>query len=253
MASSNRVPEALRTAVDVVLDTQRKSSKPLAVILAGHNGSGKSTMWYEHLADQFQIPLVNADRMMLSILPEVLHDKPLPAWAATLRDTNENWMEVAQRGVQAFVAESMGRKVPFAMETVFSHWKKLPNGNFESKIDTIKDLQKANYFVLLIFVGLSNVALSIGRVDTRRRSGGHDVPIAKLEERFARTQKAIQGAAGVADAAILADNSRDTDKAFTLCHVRVGGVEIYDRRANQSKVPREILEWLDIVCPQSQK
>ena len=39
-------------------------------VLFGHNGSGKSTMWYEHIVDNIQIPLINADRMMLSILPE---------------------------------------------------------------------------------------------------------------------------------------------------------------------------------------
>lgn len=44
--------------------------KPVAFVLAGHNGSGKSTLWRERLSDALRIPLINADRMMLSILPE---------------------------------------------------------------------------------------------------------------------------------------------------------------------------------------
>lgn len=36
----------LAQAVDHVLKAQKKSKKPLAIVLAGHNGSGKSTMWY---------------------------------------------------------------------------------------------------------------------------------------------------------------------------------------------------------------
>lgn len=40
--------------------------KPLAVIVAGHNGSGKSTMWYDYLVDEIHLPLLNADRMMMS-------------------------------------------------------------------------------------------------------------------------------------------------------------------------------------------
>ena len=82
----------LTGAVRSILAAQKKSGKPLAIIIAGHNGSGKSTMWYVDLADKFQFPLVNADRMMMSILPEVNSGMRLPAWASTLRDRNQSWM-----------------------------------------------------------------------------------------------------------------------------------------------------------------
>jgi len=39
----------LAEAVEQVLQTQIASEKPLAIIVAGHNGSGKSTMWTERL------------------------------------------------------------------------------------------------------------------------------------------------------------------------------------------------------------
>jgi len=42
----------------------------VAFVLAGHNGSGKSTLWYSRLAESLRMPLVNADRMMMSILPD---------------------------------------------------------------------------------------------------------------------------------------------------------------------------------------
>ena len=74
-------------------------------------------MWYDHLVDDIKIPLVNADRMMLSILPEPGRDGRLRSWAQKLRDTDEMWMAVAQKGVQSFVAQAMAKKVPFAMET----------------------------------------------------------------------------------------------------------------------------------------
>jgi hypothetical protein len=67
-------------------------SRPAAVVLAGHNGSGKSTLWYQRLAGHLQIPLVNADRLTLSILPEPSGTPPrVPAWAQALRDENETW------------------------------------------------------------------------------------------------------------------------------------------------------------------
>ncbi|MGN6820460.1 MAG: zeta toxin family protein [Sphingomonas sp.] len=239
----------LAAAVDDVLAAQQKSGKPLAIILAGHNGSGKSTMWYEQLAPQLQIPLVNADRMMLSILPETSSNAPLPDWARTLRDGDESWMKVAQNGVQAFVAEALSNGVPFAMETVFSHWKELPDDKVESKIDQILQMQRAGYFVVLFFVGLANQALSVLRVETRVRGGGHAVDAAKLAERFPRTQKAIRAAASVANAAILVDNSREQKYAFSVCRVQLKKKVSFDIRLLPGEPLTAISSWLDIVAP----
>ncbi|MBI2424416.1 MAG: zeta toxin family protein [Candidatus Hydrogenedentes bacterium] len=237
---------SLDDAVKSVLSTHKKSAKPLAVILAGHNGSGKSTLWYERLSGQFQIPLVNADRMMLSILPET---RPLPGWASTLRDKNASWMGVAQRGVQAFVAQAMALKVPFAMETVFSHWRQLENGEIESKLDLIRQLQEAGYFVLLLFVGLASADLSEARVLTRVTTGGHSVPSEKLRERFPRTQRAIAEAAQVADATVMIDNSLTLDRAFTVCRVQLHDQTRYDCREEPTGPSQAVLQWLEKVSP----
>lgn len=70
----------LPEAVGRVRQTHVESCKPLAIIVAGHNGSGKSTMWTERLSPDLQMPLVNADRVMMSILPEPRSGQ-LPEWA----------------------------------------------------------------------------------------------------------------------------------------------------------------------------
>jgi len=240
---------SLREAVDDVLSIQTGSGKPLSVILAGHNGSGKSTLWYRQLASRFQIPLINADRMMMSILPEILPGRKLPSWASTLRDGDTSWMQVAQKGVEALVAQAMARKVAFAMETVFSHWRPVEDGSVESKIDLIRQMQAAGYFVVLIFVGLTSAQLSIGRVSTRKQQGGHAVAIDRLIDRFPRTQRAIEQARSVADAAILLDNSRTEDEAFTVCRVQLGDTGSFDLRRGQAPVPPAIRQWLDVVSP----
>lgn len=226
--------------------------KPLAVVLAGHNGSGKSSMWYEghdRLVDLFKFPLINADRMMLSILPATEPRDRLPLWAQDLRDTNESWMQVAQSGVKAFVAHAMAKKVSFATETVFSYWKQQPDGTVASKIDDIRELQKNGYVVLLIFVGLASAQLSIARVSSRKLQGGHDVPLPKLLERFPRTQIAISQAIRVADASILVDNSRSLEHAFTTCHFRINQNVAFDIRQSDDPVPKEIRIWLDRIVP----
>lgn len=240
--------QTLRGAVSRLLLAQAASGRPLAIVLAGHNGSGKSTLWREKLAPRIRIPLVNADRMMMSILPEPTKGR-LPSWAAKLRDDDESWMKVAQQGVQAFVAQALANNVPFAMETVFSHWLVHPDGRVESKLDMIRQMQAAGYFVVLIFVGLSSAQLSIGRVATRVALGGHAVGEDKLLARFPRTQKAIDHALEACDAALLTDNSRSQKEAFTVCRVQLGPEVVYDLRGGVRPVPPEISRWLGFVAP----
>jgi hypothetical protein len=68
-----------------------------------------------------QMPLVNADRLTLSLLPPVEAGKKLKAWANRLRDEDERWQKLSQDGVQLFMGLAMDQGVPFAFETVFSY------------------------------------------------------------------------------------------------------------------------------------
>jgi hypothetical protein len=116
------------------------NKKPVAFVLAGHNGSGKSTLWNERLSPRLQIPLINADRLTTSILPEWDPEALLlPPWAQALRDEDDRWQMLSQEGVRAFTALVMEQKLPFAFETVFSHWELRADGTrYSSKIDEIK-------------------------------------------------------------------------------------------------------------------
>jgi predicted ABC-type ATPase len=170
-------------------------------------------------------------------------------WAREFRDQHQGWMRVAQQGVQSFVAHAMAQKVPFAMETVFSYLQE-KDGVIKSKVDLITDMQAAGYFVLLIFVGLANVDLSIGRVATRVAAHSHDVPVDRLRTRFPRTQQAIRLAIRQTDASLLVDNSREPEQAFTPCRIQIGKDEIFDVRGSGAPLG-VITEWLDKVCPRA--
>lgn len=216
-------------------------AKPTAFILAGHNGSGKTTLWNERLAPQLKIPLINADRITTSILPPASPATgQLPQWARKLRDNDTRWQLLSQAGVQAFVGLVMERKMPFAFETVFSHWKKLPDGRIESKVDIIETLKGAGYFVVLLFVGLASAQLSVLRVETRKEQGGHGVPLNKLASRFPRTQRAIGYAAPIADMTLMFDNSRTPDKAFALVRAQRGKHVLFDCRDPQYILDRSL-------------
>jgi predicted ABC-type ATPase len=221
--------------------------KPLAIVLAGHNGSGKSTLWEQRFSDVLRIPLINADRLTLSILPS-----PLPLWAAELRDNDEQWQRIAQASVRSLVGEVIKQQASFAYETVFSHIRELLDGTMESKADLIRQFQETGYSVVLLFVGLTNSDISILRVETRRRKGGHAVPESKLRSRFPRTQRAVGLASNIADLTLMFDNSRNMKEAFTLVRAQSKAKMLYDCRF---EVPgdEELLAvsspWLNLVSP----
>jgi predicted ABC-type ATPase len=173
----------LLEAVEQVRQAQKQTRKPLAIIVAGHNGSGKSTMWRRDLSGVLQMPLINAERLALSIYPEPDSEGFLPQWAAAMRDADPAWLRVTQQGVTSFIGHAMAAKVPFAMETVFSHERTRDDGSRETKIDLVREMQAAGYFVLLFFVGLTNDDLSVLRVLTRVAQGGHGIPEGRLDRR----------------------------------------------------------------------
>lgn len=211
--------------------------RPVAFVLAGHNGSGKSTLWYSRLAGALQIPLINADRMMMSILPDAdFRTGRIPAWAQQLRDDDARWQVLSQEGVRVFKRLVMEKRMPFAFETVFSHWKLLPGGGHESKVDDIRAMQAAGYFVVLLFVGLVSADLSILRVHTRKQQGGHDVSRDKLVERFPRTQAAVGHAAEVANMTLMFDNSRSEKDAFSLVRAQEKKKVLFDARDPQFRI-----------------
>ncbi|CAN7488084.1 zeta toxin family protein [Variovorax paradoxus] len=232
-------------------EAAKGAGRPAAFVLAGHNGSGKSTLWYERLVSKLQMPLINADRLTTSILPNADATGSLPTWAQKLRDDDQRWHELSQHGVKAFKQLVMQQGIPFAFETVFSHWRRKPDGTYESKADDILELQEAGYFVVLLFVGLANASLSIARVMTRRQQGGHAVPQQKLIDRFPRTQAAINHAGPLADMTIFFDNSRTTDEAFALVRVQRMGKVLFDCRDPAYDVAASLrdvaLDWLPKV------
>lgn len=228
-------------------------TKPIAFVLAGHNGSGKSTLWYERLADHLEIPLVNADRLTMSILPEPSGEPSrIPPWAQKLRDENETWQALSQSGVKLFRELIMEKQQAFGFETVFSHWKALPGGKVESKVDDIRKMQRRGYMVVLIFVGLTSLSLSILRVQNRKRTGGHGVDSDKLRDRFPRTQKAIGVASKVADLTLMVDNSLDEKRAFQFVRAQRKRTVLFDARDPEYRMHDEVraaaTPWLEQVA-----
>ena len=223
--------------------------KPVAFVLAGHKGSGKSTLWNDRLVTQLRIPLINADRLTLSILPPIGDRQPLPVWARRLRDKDVRWQLLSQEGVLAFISLVIEKRMSFAFETVFSYWKQRSDGTFDSKAEIIETLQDKGYFVVLLFVGLASVDLSILRVETRRAQGGHDVPTNRLRARYPRTQKAVAHAAPIADMTIMFDNSGGLSGAFALVRAQRKKQVLFDCRDDRYQTNSQLRKLAELWLP----
>jgi predicted ABC-type ATPase len=156
---------------------------PVLVVIAGPNGSGKTTFYEEYIAPH-GLPFVNAD----------LIAKDMEAGGERISDYEAAKLAEARR------RDYLGKKQSFCFETVFSD-------RVGSKRRFLKDAQKSGYAVLLLFIGLSHVDVSRARVLQRVLAGGHAVPDRKIEERFPRTFDNLRQAIGFVDRVFLFDNS----------------------------------------------
>lgn len=157
-------------------------------LVAGPNGSGKTTFVTEFLA--LELPdyaYVNADEIAKLRWPD---DAAAHAYEAA---------QVAAETRAQLIAS--GRS--FIAETVFSH---------PSKLELIGSAQQAGYHVVL-HVMLVPEELAVRRVAYRVRAGGHDVPEQKIRERYRRLWPFVASAISMADRSVVYDNSRLTGPA----------------------------------------
>ncbi len=155
--------------------------QPQLWVFAGPNGAGKSTIADHYVKDR--IPVVNPDNI-----------------ARDLPRTPDGRLDEREAGKRALV-ERKGRlaaRENFAIETTMS-------GN--SELNLMRDASAAGFKVNLVYVGIPNAAASAARVSTRVQAGGHDVPLADTDRRYARTMENLPEAMRIADRTFVLDNS----------------------------------------------
>lgn len=137
----------------------RKASRKI-VIIAGPNGTGKTTFAREFLPNEAGCPVfVNADLIAAGLAPFDPARMALRAGRLMLEEIH----------TQVRKGES------FAFETTLSgrHYAQL-----------IPQWREQGYKVKLIFLSLPNPAMAIERVRVRVAQGGHNVPMEVIRRRF---------------------------------------------------------------------
>jgi predicted ABC-type ATPase len=157
---------------------------PVLHLLVGPNGSGKSTLYERVIGPTTHLEFVNADVIAADRWP----DDPV----------GRSYDAAVAAGERR--SELIEERRSFATETVFSH---------ESKLDLVRSALDAGFLVTLHVVVVPE-GLSVARVTSRVRSGGHAVPEVKVRERYRRLWPLVATAITIATTAVVYDNSSAT-------------------------------------------
>jgi predicted ABC-type ATPase len=198
MATAQRLKEAIGSGINPVLELTHParhidgitappvtSTTPTLVLVAGPNGSGK-TSFVTQLIEQgwvSQDQCINADNMAQTQFGG-WNSLAAALSAATAADDLREQL-LAQRKSMLF-------------ETVFS---------IQNKLDFIRRAKQAGYVVRVFVFCTNHPAINAERVARRVMEGGHDVPITKIISRYPKSLANCAAAAALADHAYLIDNS----------------------------------------------
>lgn len=161
--------------------------KPALLMIAGPNGSGKTTVTVRLREEQWSegIEYLNAD--------EIARDR-FGDWNAPASVLNAARWTTDRR--EELLASGKG----IALETVMST---------DEKIEFLSRAKDAGYFIRVFFIGTSDPDINAARVARRVQAGGHSVPIEKIVSRHVRAVANLVPAISLADRIYVYDNSID--------------------------------------------
>ena len=157
---------------------------PNLYIIAGCNGSGKTTASYTVLPEMLNCEeFINADEIARGLSPFNPDKVAIEAGRIMLRKIND----------------FINKKYDFAFETTLST---------KSHTKTIEKAKENEYEITLLFLFLDSVDLAIERVRARVEEGGHDIPEKVIRRRyFAGIKNLFDLYVPVCDYWMITDNS----------------------------------------------
>lgn len=176
--------------------------KPVLIVVAGPNGSGKTTITSAVLENVWR-------ENSVYINPDDVAQERFGDW------NNAEAVLEAAKYCDMWREECLANAQSMIFETVMSTC---------SKVDFIRRAKEAGFFIRVFYVCTSSPTINVLRITQRVMNGGHDVPISKIISRYYRSIENLQAVSQIADRTYIYDNSIDDHEARLLFRMSVGRI-----------------------------
>jgi predicted ABC-type ATPase len=190
---------------------------PKLIIIAGPNGSGKTTITHQILQHEWKEGCVY-------INPDEIAQQKYGDWNDKSNVLKAAKFATAQR------KSLIKKKESLIFETVFSS---------QEKIEFLLEAKAAGYFIRLFFIGTDHPSINAARITKRVLEGGHDVPIPKIIDRYAKSISNCCVVAPIIDRLYVYDNSVDYIDARLLFRASAGRI---------IKLYGDVNPWATCIC-----
>ena len=194
------------------------SHKPVLIVIAGPNGSGKTTVTEQILRHEWMEDAVY-------INPDIIAQERFGDW---------NSVDAVSKSIiycEELREECLRVRKSLIFETVLSR---------RDKVDYIRRAKEAGFFVRLFFVCTESPTINAMRIAKRVMQGGHDVPITKIISRYKLSVANCIDAAKIVDRCYLYDNSVENSDARPLFRAVNG--KVFKRYTENMPVWAELIE-----------
>ncbi len=174
--------------------------KPELIVIAGPNGSGKTSVTQKFLHHEWSdgIVYINPDQIAQDKFGDWNSDEAVLKSAVYCKELRE---------------QCLRDKISFVFETVFSA---------EDKIEFLIRVKEAGFFIRMFFISTSHPSINAARIAKRVMEGGHDVPIPKIISRYTKSIENCETVVPLVDRLYVYDNSINGQDARLLFRLSNG-------------------------------
>lgn len=159
--------------------------KPVLCVVAGPNGSGKTSTTIQLLANEWT-------ESSLYINPDNIAQEIFGDW------NSQNAVLKAAQYATELRYKCLEEKRDFVFETVFSS---------DEKLEFLRKAHECGFFIRFFFVCTNSPEINVARITKRFLDGGHEVPISKIITRYYKSLLNAADAIKFVDRAYIYDNS----------------------------------------------
>lgn len=159
--------------------------RPVLCVVAGPNGSGKTSTTEKLLANEW-----TADSFYIN--PDNIAQEKFGDW-----NSKDAVLKAAEESTRLRYL-CLQEKRNFVFETVFSS---------QEKLDFLVKAHAEGFFIRLFYVCTDNPEINVLRIAQRYLNGGHEVPISKIFSRYYKSLRLVSQAIRFVDRAYIYDNS----------------------------------------------